>query len=141
MSTSFRRLASRWRDPRLAVGVLLVSLSAVGGGIILSGPQTHAVYQATTTLVPGEQIDVSQLVLVDIDPYLAQSYVGVEDLAAGSIAANTIRKGELVAKSSLRTAKSAGTRVVIPLGSGVPSHIETGDTLSLWRVDKRNTSD
>lgn len=140
MSTSFRHLTSRLRDPRLAVGVLLVALSAAGGGILLSGPQTTSVYQARSTLLPGGKIDTSELVLVDIDPALANSYVGPEDIDGKNIIATTVHKGELLSKASLRSTDVSGTRIVIPLGAGVPSQAEIGDTLSLWRVDKSNMS-
>lgn len=140
MSTSFRRLTPRWRDPRLAVGVLLIALSAAGGGMLLSGPQTTPVYQAQNTLLPGGKINTSELVLVDIDPALAGSYVGPKDIEGKNIIAATVHKGELLSKSSLRSTDVSGTRVVIPLGAPVPSQAEIGDTLSLWRVDKSSVS-
>lgn len=136
MSTSFRRLTSRWRDPRLAAGVLLIALSAIGGGILLSGPQTRPVYQAQNTMLPGEKIDTSALVLVDVAPTLAGAYVSPEDIDDASFIATTVHKGELLSKTSLRSTDVSGTRIVIPLGAGVPSHAEKGDTLTLWRVDK-----
>lgn len=140
MSVSFRRLTSRWRDPRLAVGVLLIVLSGAAGGMILSGPQTSPVYQAKNTLLPGSKIDSSNLVLVDINPSLAESYIGPSDIDEESIIANTIHKGELVTKSNLRSTDISGTRVVIPLGAGVPSQAQVGDTVTLWKVDKHNMS-
>ena len=139
MSTSFRRLTPRWRDPRLAVGVLLIALSAAGEGILLSGPQTTPVYQAQNTLLPGGKIDTSKLVLVDIAPALAGSYVGPKDIEGENIIATTVHKGELLSKSSLRSTDVSGTRLVIPLGAPVPSQAKIGDTLSLWRVDKSST--
>ena len=140
MSASFRRLTSRWRDPRLAAGVLLIVLSGAAGGMILSGPPTSPVYQAKTTVLPGSSLNATDFVLVDIDPSLAESYIGPEDLDGDSIAASTIHKGELVAKSSLRSTDVSGTRIVIPLGAGVPSQVQVGDTVTLWRVDKQNVS-
>lgn len=140
MSASFRRLTSRWRDPRLALGILLIALSAVGGGLLFSGPKTTPVYQAQITMLPGGKIDTTNLVLVDIDPSLAESYIGPDDLDDTSIIATTVHKGELLSKSSLRSTDVSGTRVVIPLGAPVPSKAKIGDTLSLWRVDKASAS-
>lgn len=140
MSASFRRLTSRWRDPRLAVGALLIVLSGTAGGMILSGPPTNPVYQAKATVLPGSPLNTSDFVLVDIDPSLAELYIGPEDFDGESVATSTIHKGELLAKSNTRSTDASGTRIVIPLGAGVPSQASVGDTVTLWKVDKQNTS-
>ena len=69
-------MATRWRDPRLGIGVLLVALSGMCGAFVLSGPEKVPVYRARSAIVPGTAISKADLDVVEIDKTLAASYVG-----------------------------------------------------------------
>ncbi len=141
MTVPSRKLHSRWKDPRLALGVALVALSAAGGGMLFSGPRTVQVYQAKAALLPGTSLEEASLALVDIDPSLAGAYAGPEERTKDAVVADTVHKGELVARTSLLDgAQDTGTRVVLPLAAAVPSGIDAGDTVSLWAVGRANAA-
>ena len=125
-------MATRWRDPRLGIGVLLVALSGMCGAFVLSGPEKVPVYRARSAIVPGTAISKADLDVVEIDKTLAASYVG-PSTKEGDIG-ESVEKGELLAKSRIDRSEEGGTRVVIPLMSPAPASAAPGARVELWRV-------
>ena len=134
---SFRKLHVRWRDPRFVGGLALVALSAAAGGYLLAGPATLPVYRAQTTILPGTNLAEAKMELVDVSPELAGAYLGPGEVDADTaVAAQTIRKGELLGADAFGAAKTTGTRLVLPLAVAAPSDVAEGDKVSLWAVAK-----
>ncbi len=128
-------MATRWRDPRLGIGVLLVALSGMCGAFVLSGPEKVPVYRARSAIVPGTAISKADLDVVEIDKTLAASYVG-PSTKEGDIG-ESVEKGELLAKSRIDRSEEGGTRVVIPLMSPAPASAAPGARVELWRVARQ----
>ena len=128
-------MTTRWRDPRLGIGVLLVALSGMCGAFVLSGPEKVPVYRARSAIVPGTAISKADLDVVEIDKTLAASYVG-PSTKEGDIG-ESVEKGELLAKSRIDRSEEGGTRVVIPLMSPAPASAAPGARVELWRVARQ----
>lgn len=128
-------MATRWRDPRLGIGVLLVALSGMCGAFVLSGPEKVPVHRARSAIVPGTAISKADLDVVEIDKTLAASYVG-PSTKEGDIG-ESVEKGELLAKSRIDRSEEGGTRVVIPLMSPAPASAAPGARVELWRVARQ----
>ena len=128
-------MATRWRDPRLGIGVLLVALSGMCGAFVLSGPEKVPVYRARSAIVPGTAISKADLDVVEIDKTLAASYVG-PSTKEGDLG-ESVEKGELLAKSRIDRSEEGGTRIVIPLMSPAPASAAPGARVELWRVARQ----
>ncbi len=125
-----------WRDPRLLLGLLLV-LGSVAGVVALvqNADRTTEVYAAPADVPPGTPVTAKDLAIVQV------RLGGAEDLyftvASGvpqdSVAGTVLRKGELVARSSLTTPdaldrKPVGLRVEDPL----PARTKAGSRVDIW---------
>lgn len=119
-----RRLAApRWRQPRVALGVLLIVGSVVAGARIFAGADRYsAVYVARTALVPGERLAAVDLGVgrVRFDGEAAQ-YVAAGRTPAGYVVTRYVAAGELLPLAALRSdgpTISAGRFVTVPVGAG-----------------------
>lgn len=133
------KMATRWRDPRLGVGVLLVALSGLGGALALSGPEKVQVYRARSAIVPGTALAKADLDVVEIDKTLAGPYVGPTS-AKGSVN-SVVGRGEFVAKSQIGRQGEMGMRMVVPLMSPAPASAAPGAQVELWRISRRQTQE
>ena len=128
-----------WRDPRLAVGVVLVCASALLGARLLDrADDTVAVLAAQGPLVAGQEVEPGDLVAVrlrfssaaDADRYLP----GDAQVAPGTVATREVGAGELVPRAAI--AAAAGDRLVeVPLAvpvTGVPASVGPGARVDVW---------
>jgi hypothetical protein len=138
--TKERKPKSRWFDPRLGIGIVLVVASVVGvGWVVASADSGTLVYATKAALTAGERITPSDL--VEREVRLGESvgrYLELGDLPKeGVIATRAIGPGELVARSSI--GDSAGTRVasvvVSPTGDLAKSVI-AGAVVELWTAEQ-----
>lgn len=138
MATAQRLSFSRWKDPRLAFGVLLMSVSAIAGSLLMQGPDTSPIYQAAGPLVPGTELGNAELVVVDVPAQLAHRYVGPADGVDDRRISHVVGEGELISKSAMEAdAVSAGhTHLVVPLMAPAPAILGKGSTAELWRINQ-----
>ncbi|RTE48999.1 hypothetical protein [Actinobaculum sp. 352] len=131
------RIGPRWRDPRLAIGVLLVCVSAIASGALLAGPEQVQVYRAASTLLPGAALNESDLVLVGVPRGISSQYLQPSDLrrSGDKKLRSVVYEGELVARTAVQGETDDGCDVVVPLATRVPSSVERGDVVELWRVN------
>ncbi len=133
--TKVRRIkTTRWKDPRLAGGILLIAVSAVAGGYLFQGPPTVPVYQAEDTVLPGTSIATAGLQTVEMPADVAEAYLGPHDDVGQAQLTQVVTEGQLVARSFIEHEKAEGNVLVVPLLSPAPASLGKGSHAQLWRV-------
>jgi hypothetical protein len=128
-----------WRDPRLAVGVLLLCGSVLlGARVLATADDTVAVWGTRTSLSRGQQVGTDDLVPVQVrfaDSAAADRYVAAADtLPEGTSLTRDLGAGELLPRSAL-TQDSDEELVEVPLSveaAGIPSSVEVGSHVDVW---------
>ena len=126
----------RAADPRLFIGLALVTVSVLGVvGIVSAFDQRSSVYVASAALQPGDRILETDLVerRVDLDGgeglYLAVGQLPDQ----GLVATEPIRAGELVSLSALGDASAIeSTALVLALAAPVSRSLEPGSRVDVW---------
>ncbi len=133
--TKVRRMkTTRWKDPRLAGGILLIAFSAIVGGYLFQGPPTIPVYQAGETVLPGTVIESAELRTVEIPADVAGAYLGPRDGVGEAQLTQVLTEGQFVPRSSIEQEKAEGNVLVVPLASPAPASLGKGSHAQLWRV-------
>lgn len=130
------RRARRYRDPRLLIGLLLVTVS-IGAvvGIVALADEGEEVLAAPRLLVEGERIDRDDLeprrVVLGLESH---GYVTAADIPeAGVVITRTIGAGELVPLSAVGDERGPrSTTVVVTLSTALGATVRPGDRLDLW---------
>ena len=128
-----------WRDPRLAVGVLLLCGSVLlGARVLASADDTVAVWGTRTSLVRGQAVSADDLVPVQVrfaEPEAADRYVAAADVVPdGSSLARDVGAGELLPREAL-TQDRAEQLVEVPLSveaTSIPSSVSVGSHVDVW---------
>lgn len=134
MTKVHRMRTTRWKDPRLAGGILLITVSALAGGYLFQGPPTIPVYQAGDTVLPGTTIATAELQTVEMPGDVAAAYLGPYDDVEQAQLTQVVPEGELVARSFIETEKADGNVLVVPLLSPAPATLGKGSHAQLWWV-------
>ncbi|GAB2676123.1 hypothetical protein [Thalassiella azotivora] len=125
-----------WRDPRLAVGVVLVLASVVLGVAVVSGAdRTSAVWAADSALTPGDEVVRDRLRVVDVRlDDLSTVYLSAEDpLPEGAVVTRHVAAGELLPLSALGGAEDLQQRPVgVPVTGALPAGLGKGSAVDLW---------
>lgn len=114
-----RRLAkpSRWRDPRLALGVALVATSVIAGSwVVASADDRVTVWAAAHDLAPGTAIRQDDLTAVAVRLDAAQQYIAAP--ATGLIGRRITRAvsgGELIPVSAVGVSSTPRRLVTVPV--------------------------
>jgi hypothetical protein len=130
---------SRWRDPRLVVGLALVAVSALLGARLLgAADESVGVWVAKRDLDPGRPLttgDVrSRQVRFagqgDADRYLSSE----RPLPSAAVLSRAVGAGEIVPRQALAPAsRTAVTEVPLSVNTeAVPSTIGTGSVVDVW---------
>jgi hypothetical protein len=135
-----RRRAGFWTDPRLAVGVALVAVSALLGATLLGGADaTVGVWAARVALSDGQALSAEDLVCREVrfaDQADADRYVSADKaLPSGTVLARDVGPGELVPRAALGTAEGADPVVEVPLSvptDAVPATLRPGSVVDVW---------
>lgn len=136
---AIRPRRSAWRDPRLAVGLLLVAGSVLTGASILGdADETTPVLAARQAMLPGAPVGAEDLVTVrvrfagaeDADRYLP---AGAE-LPADAAVTRHIGAGELLPRGAVGTrAHEATLEVPLPVASErLADGVRAGATVDIW---------
>lgn len=130
-----------WRDPRLWVGVVLVTGSVVAGARILSGADDMtAVWSASTDLVAGRTLTASDLTATGVrfdDGGDEGRYLRVDDeLPAALTLTRPLTAGELVPTGALgEEAQDDTVAVSIAVASEhVPTDLVRGSHVDVWVI-------
>lgn len=132
---------SRWRDPRLWLGVVLVLASiVVGARVLAAADETVAVWVLDVEGTAGMDIGAGEVRPVDVhfgDDSDADGYL-VADAAfpSGLHLVHDVAAGELLSVAAV-TDSAEDVPAQLPLGvpdSGMPSDLARGDVVDIWAV-------
>ncbi|MCL2542404.1 MAG: hypothetical protein FWE71_08110 [Nocardioidaceae bacterium] len=132
-----------WRDPRLWIGVVLVTASVLAGARLLAGADdTVRVWAVAHEIGAGSRVHPADLVVrrvrfgdaSDLDLY----YVADQALPGGLVLGRTIGAGELLARSAVRRAGEADTeRVSVEVDPGrVDPDVHAGSVVDVYLDDQ-----
>lgn len=141
-----------WRDPRFALGLLLVAVSVVVGVRVVEGrDDTTPVLAASRPLAAGEVLGPDDVEVVEVrftsgedaDRYLpgATEEGGAESGAEGAVLTRPVGQGELVPRDATSASGDADVQVplAVPLGS-VPSTVSVGSVVDVWATGGPGTT-
>jgi hypothetical protein len=133
-STSRRR--SFWVDPRFAIGLVLVVVSAGGVVALVSSANASVdILAARATLTPGEHVTAAELVPTSVRVGTTERlYLRAKDVpAAGVVMTRAVAAGELVPQSAVGSEGGAGlTSVVVSVNSALAASVAAGSRVDLW---------
>ena len=136
-----RAASAGWRDPRLWIGVVLVTGSVVVGARVLAGADDMTpVWSAADDLVAGQTLTADDLVAtpvrfgddVDRERYLATG----ADLPATLTLTRPLAAGELVPASALgeeSTESTVTVSIAVP-AEHVPTDVVRGSRVDVWVI-------
>lgn len=135
-----RRLGSgRWRDPRLAVGIVLVAGSVVvGSQILAAADDTTQVWALRSDVMAGSVVSADTVEVDDVqldDGGDASLYwAGDAPFPGGLVAAHDLVAGELISHSDVRPPDGfGGAELPVPVQDGNrPTDLQVGDVVDVW---------
>ncbi len=131
-----RLRAPSWRDPRLAVGVLLVLASVVlGARVVAAADDTRPFYAATRALVPGDRVGAEDVRVVDVRLEDASAaYLAADaELEPGTVATRTVGEGELLPVGALGEGADVALQPVgVPVEGAPPDGLVAGAVVDVW---------
>ena len=134
-----RSRGATWRDPRLVVGVALVTLSVVTGAVLLSdADDTVGVWAARRDLDEGAAVAAGDLVRREVqfaDSTDADRYLGADSgLPGGLTVSRAVGAGELVPRAALGGDSPASfVEVPVPVApEAVPAGLRPGAVVDVW---------
>lgn len=138
----------RWRDPRLALGLVVVALCAViGARLVESADDTVGVWVTRGALQAGQPVTAADLSRRETrfqGQSEADRYVSADDeLPEAVTLGRPVGAGEMLPRAALRTAASAAlTEVPLTLGAdAAPASVRVGSTVDVWVTPERGARD
>lgn len=131
---------TRWADPRLLVGLLIVAASVVAGArLFMAADDTRAVWAVRGDHRGGTPVAADDLRTVEIrfDDDAGNYVPASETIESGQVWAHDVRAGELLAAAALRPAEveAVGELPVIVAPGALPSDLGEGDRVDVWVSD------
>ncbi len=131
-----------WRDPRFAVGLVLVALSVVVGVRVVEGrDDTTPVLAAARPLAAGEELAPDDVTVVEVrftssgdaDRYLPADGTVTSAGSVPVVLTRGVGAGELVPRTATSEGAVADVQVplAVPLGR-VPSTVQVGSVVDVW---------
>ena len=128
-----------WRDPRLWVGLAIVTGSVVVGARVLgASDDTTAVWAVADDLGTGDEVAAADLTAREVrfaDPADIERYLpATEALPSEVRLARGVGEGELLPRAALEPAAQAGiVEVPLALDAGrVPVSVRSGSVVDVW---------
>ena len=147
MPAATRSTAPGWRDPRLWVGVVLVTGSVVAGaGIMAGADDTTSVWAASGDLVAGQTLTSEDLTATRVrfaEAADGERYLAVDEQLPDELTlVRAVEAGELLPASVLG-AESGEETVTVSIAVApehVPTDLETGSHVDVWVVGEDRRS-
>lgn len=137
-----------WRDPRLWIGLVLVTGSVVAGARILSGADDMTpVWAASSDLAVGQTITAADLEPARVrfdDAADHDRYLGVDDeLPAALTLTRPLSAGELVPAAALgeESADDTVSLSIAVAAEHVPTDLARGSRVDVWVVADRTVAE
>ncbi len=134
-----RRPGTRWRDPRLAIGLVVVATCALlGGRLLAAADDTVGVWATARAMNQGEAVAVGDLVRREVrfvEQADADRYVSAADaLPAGATLNRPLGAGELVPRGAVGAGDDVAlTEVPLSVGTeAVPGTVRVGAVVDVW---------
>lgn len=122
-----------WKDPRLAIGVILIAGGGVAGSILLGGESSVPLLRASAPVAEGSVLSESQFVVAELPERVGKDYVRSGQIPDGAVAAHGIEAGDLLPSSAI--GEPVGLLdVTIPLIVAPASSVAVGSQVDVWRV-------
>ncbi|MGC1208172.1 MAG: hypothetical protein WA880_09500 [Ornithinimicrobium sp.] len=118
---------------------MLLSVLA-GSWLVATADNTTPVFAAATTLLPGEEVNDTDLVTISVKlDDAADSYLDATDgLAAGTFVTRAVQAGELVPADALGSARQAKDKTVsVPIDPAASATLTVGTVVDVW-VSRRD---
>jgi hypothetical protein len=131
-----------WRDPRLWIGLLIVTVSVLAGARLLaSADDTVSVWAVAGDAGPGAQLTTADLVphrvrFADGDD-LAGYYTVDDELPADLHLVRGVTDGELLPRAAIGSASDTGDTVELPIAvesEQVPPSVQAGSVVDVYLV-------
>jgi hypothetical protein len=143
-----RASAPGWRDPRLWIGVVLVTGSVVSGARLLSGADDMtSVWSASSDLAAGQTLGAGDLVATRVrfdEGGDRARYLSVDDeLPATLTLTRPLAAGELVPAAALGE-EAAGDTVAVSIAVAaehVPTGLVRGSRVDVWVIAGNDVAD
>ena len=131
----------RWRDTRLALGVLLILVSVVAGSRVVAGAQrVEQVWALQHDLAAGTTLQAEDLRLVEVRlDAVGVSYIRATDAdPTGRLLSRAVTAGELLPTAALQSADAATLRAVtVPVERfHYPSGLDRGQQVDVYVTTK-----
>lgn len=129
-----------WRDPRLALGVLVLAGSVVLGAVVLGqSDRTVPVWALTADVAAGQPLPADAYEERRVrfaDAALADQYLSAQEAPpADAVLLRPVGAGELLPRAALGTPEDAGDVVEVPVAAAVdavPSTVRSGSVVDVW---------
>lgn len=125
-----------WRDPRLGLGLLLVTSSVLlGAWAVGSADDTVPYYAARTVLTPGRTLTEADLTVVRarIPDGSGEYLSGAAPVPTGTVVTRTVGSGELVPSGALGRAGDVDVRpVTVGVQGPLSRSVVDGALVDLW---------
>lgn len=136
---------TRWADPRLLVGLLIVAGSVVAGArLFTAADDTRAVWAVRGDHRVGTPVAAEDLRSVDVRlDDSAENYVPAsETVEPGQVWAHDVNAGELLGVAATRPADAdeVGELPVIVAPGALPSDLGEGDRVDVWVSNTTGTA-
>ena len=138
--SALRASAPGWRDPRLWVGILIVTVSVLlGAQVVGSADDTVGVWAVPSDQIEGDRLDAEDLVLTRVrfaESSAAAAYLTVTDPVPSSIQlTRALAAGELLPRAAIETAEAGDPRLHLPLAVDaqlVPTSVTAGSVIDVY---------
>ena len=134
-----RARRSRWRDPRLVLGIAIVAASVLLGALLVGrADDSVLVWAARTGLRAGQPVRADDLVRARVrfaDPAAANRYLSASSTApTGARLARDVGAGEFLPRAALTGARPDPlTEVPLSVDTGaVPATVGPGSVVDVW---------
>lgn len=128
---------SRWRDPRLLVGVALVAVAALLGATLVGDQDTTAVWATRGPLAEGQAVEAGDLVVRELrfaDAAAASRYVAADGpVPQGLTLTRDVGAGELLPRGALGDGTAPLLEVPLTVAAeAVPATVRAGSVVDVW---------
>ncbi|WP_157672838.1 hypothetical protein [Arcanobacterium phocae] len=115
--------------------MVLILGGGVAGAALAGTSSTVLVPQAIESIAVGSPLYEENFRLVEVPQSIAGSYVHGMSIPLESRAQRSIAAGELLSTETLGKQKT-GIVMALPLALSVPTDMESGDQVTIWRVPR-----
>ncbi|MEJ7706702.1 MAG: hypothetical protein WKF82_05065 [Nocardioidaceae bacterium] len=132
---------TRWRDPKMLFGLVLVLGSVVvGAKVLAAADDSVAVWQLDQaviqgTVLTGDDLRTTRIRFAD-DALLDRYLLADEIIPTGALAVRDLAAGELLSDTAVTTSGESSLRLLpLDVGSGgIPAGLAAGDHVEVWAL-------